>query len=187
MVKLPIELLVFDGEVQAKGNYVYWVTATEIDNDFFTLERSFDGNSFEEVAYIDGAGNSIVNLSYDFMDVDARQGSNFYRLRQTDFNGTNTVSETIELFREFDDNLITISPIPADYFVTVTLESSVEKEVNLGVYDITGKEIIYQEVDVVEGINTVELSLETLSSGVYFLTIVSEQGDDMKTRKFIKN
>jgi len=182
---LPIELLVFDGEVQGKGNYLYWVTAVEIDNDFFTLERSFDGFNFEAITVIEGAGNSIVNLSYDYLDEGARPGANYYRLRQTDFNNTTTVTDAIELYREFDDNVTTISPVPANDFITVSYEAANDVEVIMSVYDIIGRQVMMLEMDMVEGINNTDLGLENLASGVYLLSI--EAGNQVTTKKFIKN
>ncbi len=182
---LPIELLVFDGEVQGKGNLLFWVTATEIDNDFFTLERSFDGATFEEIAIIDGAGNSLDNIEYEFLDEDARPGSNFYRLRQTDFNNTNTVTDAIELFREFGNNITTISPVPATNFITVSYEAAKEVEVIMSVYDIIGRQVMAREIDMEEGINNIDLGLDTIPSGVYLLSI--EADGDITTKKFIKN
>jgi len=182
---LPISLLVFDGEVQGKGNLLYWITATEIDNDYFTLERSLDGFTFEGIAIIDGAGNSLVDQSYEFLDEDARPGTSYYRLRQTDFNNTTTVTEAIELYREFNDNIITISPVPANHFITVSYEAAFDVEVRMSVYDIVGRQVISREIDMEEGINNTDLGLDDLTNGVYLLSIETE--GNVITKKFIKN
>ena len=90
---LPITLLSFHAE--AKDGLVHnnWVTASEINNDFFTVERSKDGNHWEKVGTVDGAGHSNTELTYAFADDDPYSGISYYRLRQTDFDGTTTLSE----------------------------------------------------------------------------------------------
>ncbi len=85
---LPIELLGFT--VKAIDNSkveLNWSTCTEINNDFFTIERSNDGVIFEEIDYIEGAGNSNRIINYSQIDYNPNNGINYYRLKQTDFNG----------------------------------------------------------------------------------------------------
>jgi hypothetical protein len=84
---LPISLLSFDVKGINKKIQINWSTATEINNDFFTLERSIDGNNWEILAYIDGAGNSNQLLDYEYTDEFPYQGISYYRLKQTDYDG----------------------------------------------------------------------------------------------------
>lgn len=85
---LPIELLSFNGSVSNNFNLIQWSTATEINNDYFTLERSVDGLNWEEIANVNGAGNSSVTLNYSFRDYGYVPGISYYRLSQTDYNGS---------------------------------------------------------------------------------------------------
>ena len=84
---LPIELLSFEAKTQGRSVELIWASATEINNDFYTLERSFDGQNFEMVTTIEGAGNSSERIDYKFSDTPNYYGSIFYRLTQTDFDG----------------------------------------------------------------------------------------------------
>lgn len=85
---LPIELLNFDGEFKNGANRLSWTCATEKNNDYFSLERSIDGVTFNEIATIDGAGNSTQQTSYSFDDrIFIKDTVNYYRLKQVDFNG----------------------------------------------------------------------------------------------------
>jgi len=90
---LPITLLSFRAEAVDGLVHTEWVTATEINNDFFTLERSKDGENWEAAGTVDGAGDSNTELSYAFVDDAPYYGISYYRLRQTDFDGTSTVSD----------------------------------------------------------------------------------------------
>ncbi|MEM9023255.1 MAG: T9SS type A sorting domain-containing protein, partial [Bacteroidota bacterium] len=99
---LPIELLSFEAtKLDESSALLEWVTATEINNDFFTLERSADGVQFEAIGTVPGAINSSVPLSYDWVDRNPLSGWNLYRLKQTDLDGTFTYSEIRQV--RFDD------------------------------------------------------------------------------------
>lgn len=86
---LPIELISFDGEKQNNYNLLNWSTASETNNDYFTLERSIDGENWEAIKQIDGFGNSSSIIYYSYEDYDFEYTTNYYRLSQTDFNGDN--------------------------------------------------------------------------------------------------
>ena len=85
---LPIELLSFDVTKNNDHNTLTWVTATEINNDYFTLERSVDGFNWVEIATINGSGTVSTPTHYEYKDYEfSRDTVNYYRLKQTDFNG----------------------------------------------------------------------------------------------------
>ncbi|MBK9288316.1 MAG: hypothetical protein IPN38_11695 [Flavobacteriales bacterium] len=92
-VVLPIELLAFDAEPEgAQHVRTAWTTATESNNAFFTVERSADAAVFSPVGTVDGAGNSQQSIRYTWLDTEPLPGLSYYRLRQTDFDGTSTLS-----------------------------------------------------------------------------------------------
>lgn len=78
-VPLPIELLSFTGEAKDGYNILRWTTASETNNDYFTILKSTDGDNFEPIAIIKGAGNSIQNLNYSFIDKNLFAGINYYK------------------------------------------------------------------------------------------------------------
>jgi hypothetical protein len=84
---LPIELISFDGEKQHKYNYLRWSTASEANNNYFTLERTSDGQNYIEVIRLNGAGSSTTVSNYSYSDFDFENELNYYRLCQTDFDG----------------------------------------------------------------------------------------------------
>lgn len=87
-VPLPIELLYFNAQCSDDSRVIVtWATASEINNDYFTIYRSADGVSFENIGVVAGAGNSNQTLDYSFIDCDALSGISYYRLKQTDFDG----------------------------------------------------------------------------------------------------
>ncbi|GJM35503.1 MAG: hypothetical protein DHS20C18_45040 [Saprospiraceae bacterium] len=91
---LPIELIAFSA--LPIGNRIVslnWQTATEINNDYFTIERSLDGRIWEEVTKYKGAGNSEVMVRYHLTDENPYMGVSYYRLKQTDYNGEYSYSK----------------------------------------------------------------------------------------------
>jgi len=84
---LPIELISFSAKSFNNAVQLTWATAAEINNDFFTIERSSDGLNWEIISYVSGAGNSNYVVDYEFTDEMPLEGIAYYRLKQTDFDG----------------------------------------------------------------------------------------------------
>lgn len=85
---LPVELLAFEARVTEPAVELTWSTATELNNDFFTLERSVDGINFDVIAAVAGMGTTNETSHYEFTDSNPLLGMAYYRLSQTDFDGT---------------------------------------------------------------------------------------------------
>ena len=96
-VSLPINFLSFKGIKCEKGNKLIWETSSEHNNDFFTLEKTTDGELFEVVGIVNGAGNTNHLIEYSLMDLNVREVINYYRLIQTDFDGKTTKSDLISI------------------------------------------------------------------------------------------
>lgn len=98
-VMLPVELTSFTAQVFGSEVVLEWLTASEHDNDYFTVERSRDQEVWHKLIEVDGAGNSQVATEYRETDPHPHVGTSYYRLRQTDFDGTTTVSgvEVVEM------------------------------------------------------------------------------------------
>lgn len=97
---LPIELIRFDGVSNEKGNLLRWTTATEHNNDYFTILWSDNGSNFAAIHRTAGAGNSVRPIEYDYLDETPSRGVNYYKLRQTDYDGRFEDSEIISVLSE---------------------------------------------------------------------------------------
>jgi hypothetical protein len=105
-IPLPIELMSFSGKNISDYNQLNWITATENNNDYFTLERSDDGHEWIEIDRINGVGNSTTLTSYSYQDYDyVNNKINYYRLSQTDFDGTRETFDIVSInnINEFDE------------------------------------------------------------------------------------
>lgn len=176
---LPIELLNFDANACNDDVCLNWSTATETNNDYFTIQKTKNGTDFEFVATIDGGGNSTSLLNYSCLDKMNYSGTSYYRLMQTDFNGDNFYSYlkmvNFEESNEFTFDLYS-NPIDGS---TLTLQVNACKgqEVNIVIYDALGKESFSKKIITNETGNN-SYSFDTsdkLSAGIYFITASSEK------------
>lgn len=168
-----IELLSFTGEVQETGNMLKWITASEIENDYFTLLRSTDGEQFTAIGTIDGAGSSNVANNYHFMDKNALTGLSYYRLDETNFNGeTTTAGDVITLTRgEVRFGVVSASPVPAFNSVEVAFTTATSGNIVMNIYDVAGKLVNTDNLNTINGLNTVTIDISNYAAGVYFVQL----------------
>ena len=94
----------FTVEKQGNSNELKWISLTEINNDYFTIEKSLEGDNFEIVGLINGAGNSTIKNEYELNDYKIEPVINYYRLKQTDFDGKSIYSELISIDNRIEVN-----------------------------------------------------------------------------------
>jgi hypothetical protein len=168
---LPIEMLAFNVECNDKVE-VSWVTASEVNNDYFTIEKSVDGVSYESVATVNGAGNSSGNVRYSWVDEGLFSKLAYYRLKQTDFNGDYSYSN-IEAVKCELDNVIGIYPNPAKNAFSFNYVSSGE-DLKVEVYSVNGQLIIsdvYDNLPLGNSINSI--NVKGLDNGIYYVTFTT--------------
>jgi hypothetical protein len=174
---LPIQLLTFDAKLTSdKQVDLSWVTASETNNDFFTLEKTRDGVSFETVAIVDGAGNSTSKLHYDRIDNNPYTGRSYYRLKQTDFNGKYAYSSIVAIENANQEkNQLTIFPNPSpDGSVNINIQGNQSEQVTIQLIDLLGK-IVYMKTTALthDGINTISMEqLPNIVPGIYHVIAV---------------
>ena len=172
---LPIELLNFEASMNGNKVTLTWTTATEINNDFFTVERTLDGISFEEVLEMPGAGNSNTPLTYIAEDNTPLPGTSYYRLKQTDYDGTFEYSSMVEVQNDYisDMNLYEIT-VASNTKVVLRYQLTKEVRYDLFVYDITGKVVKHDVIYAEEGPNEYILNVKSFESGTYFITLQNQ-------------
>ncbi|MBO7054261.1 MAG: hypothetical protein J6W37_02620 [Bacteroidales bacterium] len=171
---LPIELSLFTATQQGENILFRWETATETNNDFFTIEQSFDGVSFHEVAQIAGAGTSSSSNSYEYSKPVTFSGLMYFRLKQTDYNGEFSYSEVISLMVSANEHIRLYPTIATDY---ITIEGDY---VCVKFCDAQGK---INHPERMDG-NTYPVS--SLPKGMHY-AVISMKNGEIITRKFFKN
>jgi len=94
---LPVEFLYFHATDKSKSIVLEWATATEMNNDYFSILKSIDGTTWKEINRIKGSGNSSTTLNYEYIDTEPLEGYNYYLLKQTDYNGQFSYSNIIAI------------------------------------------------------------------------------------------
>ena len=182
---LPIELLDFQAVVnENKQVDLYWTTSSEIDNDFFTIERSKDGTQFYPVAEIDGAGNSFQPLTYQTIDKNPFTGTSYYRLKQTDFDGTFTYSDIRAVHLQLDQSF-SVFPNPMNEILHVVGNGSISGKASIELVDALGDIKYSRQLDMSKQVNSLQIpEVAGLMAGTYFLII--RMADGTYTYKLMK-
>ena len=173
---LPIELLSFDAECNGNSVELAWATASEKNNDYFSLERSDDAINFTEIARIAGAGNSIERLDYSYTDFGVHGGDNYYRLVQVDYDGTRTASEIIVANcsdMPTEEPEVVAYPNPFDSDLTVELENFGDRPARIDVYDVLGRLVYTEEVAAPQNDYQTVLHLGGLSDATYTVRVAT--------------
>ena len=185
---LPIELLNFKVLKSSLTEVsLVWNTATEKNNDFFTLERSEDGVLFYPIGNIDGAGNSSATVRYDFDDFSPLIGTSYYRLKQTDFDGNESYSSTLSnVIYEFDDFHVKIFPNPSKENTATYIEFFTKNkgELTFEIYDIKGIKISSDIIQVQSEKTTIQLN-NSMNKGVYFIKSINTFGEEIVKKLMI--
>lgn len=138
LANLPVELISFNGYLKNKKVELYWQTLSEINNQYFAVERSVDGINFEEISRVAGAGNSNSPIEYKTMDENPLGEISYYRLRQVDFDGTEFYSNIISVKNE-NDIEFEIYPNPSNGEFYLNLSNLENELVRIDISDITGR------------------------------------------------
>ncbi|MGV3587697.1 MAG: T9SS type A sorting domain-containing protein [Adhaeribacter sp.] len=177
LTTLPVELVNFKaartkGEVELK-----WQTAMEKNNDFFTVEMSLDGKRFSEVAKVKGVGNTNQIQSYSYLHRNAPSQTTYYRLKQTDFDGTFTYSKVISVNNNAPLTSLVVYPNPGTGPFTLQGATNVTEAL---IFDATGRMV--KKLSVLDKEINFDLSGE--QAGIYFLRLTGPA--ETQTLRLIK-
>ena len=174
---LPITLTAFKATCEGGTVEVSWTTASEINNAFFTVSRSTDAANWEPVEVVAGAGNSNATLTYRITDSRPLEGVSYYRLQQTDYDGTAESFAPVSVSCQAAAGTATLSvyPNPTTDIVRVALTSSVnESEVPVVLSDMNGRAQSIRNFNINSGQNEWTLDCSTLKNGIYTISIQSK-------------
>ncbi len=179
---LPIKLLTFDAECFGDYTVVSWVTSSEINNDYFTIEKSTNGIDFEEITTVQGAGTSNANIEYSIIDEMAMPGQSYYRLKQTDFDNAFEYFGPISVVCAEIENLkFTLYPNPATNQITLALSKSITGDGSIRIFDLSGR-LVYSNY--YSGLfNRFTINISNLAPGIYYTKLQTSLEDF--TDKFI--
>ncbi|MEO0470530.1 MAG: T9SS type A sorting domain-containing protein [Bacteroidota bacterium] len=131
---LPVEYLFFEAENRDGKAYLFWATATELNNDGFEIQHSIDGQNFESMGWVEGFGTTQNMQEYSFQSDPLLSGSHLFRLKQVDFNGQFDFSDRVEIRVEADPvNQFTFGPNPfrGEGNINLMLQESQSVEISM--------------------------------------------------------
>lgn len=185
LVVLPVSLTSFTARKSNNQIQLAWSTASESNNSHFEIERSVNGTDFVKIGERKGAGNSSSVLNYSFIDNNPASGTNYYRLKQVDFDGKFEYSD-IQAASLASTEELALKYLGGQDTHQVKFEINTQKNTNgsLIIYDLSGRRVAKQDLLLKEGSNLVPLSMLNLNSGVYFAAC--QVDGKVVTQKFVK-
>ncbi|MPL94163.1 hypothetical protein SDC9_40311 [bioreactor metagenome] len=183
---LPVTLIGFSAEYNSGEVLVAWTTASETNNASFTIERSNDQRFWEEIATVPGAGNSNAVVNYSITDAEPLSGDNYYRLTQTDFDGTMEVFDPVYVSCSNTKIKTEVYPNPFVSSVVVDFPDEMPQKAVVVLMDMKGSVVLKHELNEGESAQkSATLDVSGTPAGIYFLT-VSGNGF-YETSKIVKN
>ncbi|MEO1626548.1 MAG: Ig-like domain-containing protein [Bacteroidota bacterium] len=174
LASLPVTWIDFTATAHYCEVQLNWSTAEELNNDYIEIQRSTDGEEWETIDKMDGYGTTTSVSYYQYTDEEP-QKTNYYRLRQVDFNGDSDYSAIVKASPACYENvqangIVKLYPNPADdQQVTLTLNSAAEKVETIVVADMRGTPIYRIAMPLSAGANLIRLEIGHLPSGQYFV------------------
>ena len=170
MESFPMDLMDFKAIIKEDNSVqLTWITASEINNKGFEIQKSKEGKDWKVIGFIDGQGNSKGEINYVFSDKSPEK-FNYYRLNQIDFDGNNKYSNVV-FIKLKTDNKICVFPTPANNFLNI---SGINSNTNYYIYDKLGIVIRY-------GKTSGKINISNLVSGIYYI----KTGKEAKVVKFV--
>ena len=189
---LPINLVSFKPVVNDNTIDLNWTTASEINNDYFTVEKSSDGILFEEILRKAGAGNTTTLKNYYDVDNTPFQGHNYYRLRQTDFDGFSTLSaiKVVNYSQSKNEKqtvrIENLGPNPFNDFLNVTISSDSDEKTVVRILDNKLQTVYEEKIIIIPGENNFQYNISNLNvPGIYYFCLICN--NQIISSKIIKN
>ena len=189
---LPVSFSSFLGKRVGKSVLLTWSTASEEHNRGFDVQRSTDGVNYTSLGFVNSlssTGNSSSALNYSFIDYDPIGLKQYYRLKQTDFDGTSRYSGVVVVTNAVPERLAVTSiyPNPASSFVHLSVASPSREAMQLIVTDANGRTVRSKYVNAEVGNNSFEVEVAGLGAGIYYLSLRGPLTGWQSVGKFVKN
>lgn len=172
-VALPVELISFEGSAKDDNALLKWTTESESNNDYFTIERSLDGVTWRNVGTVKGMGNTSEINSYEFTDKLLNPGLYYYRLSQTDHDGTTSQIGVVTV-NIHSGNIAELYPNPTNNILNIVISSKQAENASVIVYSANGQKVYAESLRLSRGLSKHSVSMEELPAGYYFVKIIGE-------------
>lgn len=183
VIVVPVGLLSFNAQRNAKANRLTWTTTQEINTDKFIVEHSTDGIHYTAIGEVAAAGNSANNIDYSYIDYIPAMGINFYRLRVAERTGTTKFSAVRSVRNEGTAD-IAVYPNPVKDRMLINITSDKIDKAVISISDMNGRILQAKSNAITEGINYININTASMDAGTYIIKI--QLNDDMVVKKVNK-
>lgn len=177
-IALPVVYTSFNAMPENSIVKITWTTSSEVDNNYYTVQRSGNGTTWQDIQKINGAGYSNLPINYTAYDNNPLQGISYYRIKQTDIKGTSTYSEI--KFVDFSAKFAGIKIFPNPAINNFSVEGDNLNNAQVNIYNSTGQ---LQNLPAVTGDNKITFSSTGVAKGIYFVRI--NNGSSTTIKKII--
>lgn len=186
-VPVPVKFLNITAQKKGTGVTINWATATEINNEYFDVEKSTDGgNTWIAINRTKGSINSSVIRNYTAFDAKPAIGTNLYRIKQVDLDGTSKYSTTVSFKMAIEKTAVSVLANPFTSTITVDFLSTRNQLLTARLFDNTGKQVVSQRISVSNGSSRKTIETGNLARGIYILQVTDENGQAVYNEKLIK-
>ncbi|AFH48173.1 Subtilisin-like serine protease [Ignavibacterium album JCM 16511] len=185
-IAVPVELTSFTANYTGNSVELTWTTSTEKNNYGFEVQKRYDGEQYQSIAFINGNGTTTNRITYNYTDKDIKSNKIYYRLKQIDYNGDESYTAEVSVDIQFPENFILYQNFPNPFNPTTSLRYAIGSRqfVTLKVYDLLGREITtLVNEEKLPGVYDIEFNASKLSSGTYFYKL--QAGDYSEIKKMI--
>ncbi len=177
---MPVELISFKSEIENNNVLLTWQTASELNNKGFNIGKSIDKENWNSIGFVEGKGTTSNVNDYSFIDKNIMHGTQYYRLKQIDYNGSNKYSDIVEVNSAVNALSFNLSQnYPNPFNPETNIEFTIPKEtvVNISVYDVIGRKVcVLVNEKKQPGNYSIKLKGSELSAGVYFYRLTTSIG-----------
>ncbi|MEL7339744.1 MAG: T9SS type A sorting domain-containing protein, partial [Bacteroidota bacterium] len=180
-VTFPVEWLDLQAVQTGEDIQLQWGTTQELNSDFFAVERSLDGRTFDEIGQINSAGTTSIEQAYQYDDLRAiylPAEQLYYRVRQVDLDGSLSYSNTVAIQADRAEIALNLflAPNPADQMVSILVQSGSEQAIQLSVMNSLGQEVYREQM--LQGRK--QLDLQSWSAGIYYVRVENDFASTIK-------
>ncbi len=172
---LPVKLTDFSATENKGKNLLHWTTATENNSDYFSIERSSDGQHFDAIGKVNAAGFSTTLINYSFTDLSPLPGVNYYRLITIDKDNSKDYSNTVSVTNKKEQSLsiATAEIAISKSNMALNVVSSQNQKATIAVFDVNGRVFFNEPVQLQKGVTTINKHTAVLSAGIYYIRLTT--------------
>ena len=183
---LPINLTSLTATKDGNKGLLNWSTSTETNNYGFEVERSNDAKTWNRISFVKGNGNSNVQSNYNYLDENLFKGTNYYRLKQIDFDGKFNYTSVVSIrFADKDNLSVSFYPNPTKGKIVVLSESAISERASLNIFDLNGKLMKSITLTAQMANSNISVDVSDLSKGLYLISL--NNNGAIKTSKLLIN